>query len=168
MSTCAQILVAGESVSLYRHSDGYPQGRHGVVGDLLPFLVKFVKFRGGFDPPYLMAQLVHHLVAKEHRFWAKRARLQFAGRDRDYYESTKYIGYALLAVGDEADLAAEWVYVIQSNHLEVRKANRRGATKLVRRLAFDGTPFRLTRKRKAKVVPAVKPSPAENIRNLEI
>jgi len=47
---------------LYRHSDGYPDGEHGVVDQILPFLEQFNKDRGLGDTSYALARLTGHLT----------------------------------------------------------------------------------------------------------
>lgn len=69
MSTRAQFTVEGEDggiypVSVYKHSDGYPDGDHGVLKFLRAFTVEFFKFRG-HDPGYFMAQLLRHWAASD-------------------------------------------------------------------------------------------------------
>lgn len=55
MSTRAQVHIEGLSVSLYRHSDGYPESEHGVLAWLVPFVADFKK-RRGWDPQYMLAR----------------------------------------------------------------------------------------------------------------
>ena len=61
MSTRCHIIVEdpehGDKTILYRHSDGYPDGEHGVLASLVPFVARFVKHRG-FDACYLGAQIM--------------------------------------------------------------------------------------------------------------
>lgn len=59
MGTRAIIKVVGSDVELYRHSDGYPEGKHGVLALLQPFVDKFRAERGD-DAAYFMARLVQH------------------------------------------------------------------------------------------------------------
>lgn len=65
MSTRSQIRIKGnEPVLVYRHSDGYPgnieREECGVVPDVMPFCLTFIKERG-WDPEYLTACLVVYL-----------------------------------------------------------------------------------------------------------
>lgn len=61
MSTRCHIIVEdpqqGDETILYRHSDGYPQGPHGVLATLVPFVARFMKYRG-WDACYLGAQIM--------------------------------------------------------------------------------------------------------------
>lgn len=59
MGTHAFITVKGLSAGLYRHSDGYPDGPHGVLSSLAPFVAHFKKYRGD-DPEYFLARLVEN------------------------------------------------------------------------------------------------------------
>jgi len=64
MSTRAQIQVEGSKVLVYKHHDGYPDGRHGVLAWLEPFARDFVK-RRGFVVDYMTARIVVHGVAQD-------------------------------------------------------------------------------------------------------
>jgi len=61
MSTRCHIIIEdpryGDRTILYRHSDGYPEGEHGVLASLAPFVARFMKHRG-WDPEYLAAQII--------------------------------------------------------------------------------------------------------------
>lgn len=61
MSTRCHIIVEDqkydERTILYRHSDGYPDGKHGVLATLVPFVARFIKHRG-FDACYMGAQIM--------------------------------------------------------------------------------------------------------------
>ncbi len=46
----------------YRHSDGYPDSKHGVVEQLLPFLKRFHADRGLSDAEYAAARSLAHLI----------------------------------------------------------------------------------------------------------
>lgn len=47
------------SALIYRHWDGYPQG---VLPEILPYCVRFEKYRGVADTEYLAARLLWHLI----------------------------------------------------------------------------------------------------------
>ena len=49
-------------VLLYKHSDGYPNGKAGVLYHIKPFLKAFKKSRGLNDCEYAAAWLLHHLI----------------------------------------------------------------------------------------------------------
>lgn len=63
MSTRAFITIKGLKAGLYRHSDGYPKGEHGVMASLRPLVDVFRKERGN-DPQYFMAQLTAQQVTQ--------------------------------------------------------------------------------------------------------
>ena len=75
MSTRSQILVTRRNYDfanlsnrfdeplIYRHSDGYPEGEHGVIAFLKPFCETFINIRG-FDDSYLAARLIQHMCNK--------------------------------------------------------------------------------------------------------
>lgn len=46
---------------LYRHSDGYPDGEHGVLAAIVPFCKFYHKARGMNDTEYLAARLLQYL-----------------------------------------------------------------------------------------------------------
>ncbi len=122
MSTRCQIIVEGCSAVLYRHSDGYPDGPSGVLADLLPLVKRFRAVRGD-DPDYLCAQILHGMVAAHHR-WANKAKKDWAKRGDKFSEECRYIGYGVEALegGLHGDL--EYLYIVKSDHVEVRGVNR--------------------------------------------
>ena len=61
MSTRCQIMIEGMKPTIYRHSDGYPDGEYGVIAAIKPFLKKFMALRGD-DPEYMLARLLQHLT----------------------------------------------------------------------------------------------------------
>jgi len=146
MSTRCQILVDGHSASIYRHSDGYPDG---VLHDLLPLVREFTAVRGN-DPEYLSAQIVHHLVARHRR---EIAQLKKGYKDRGETmgrlgDELPYLGYGVEGFsgtfhGDEA-----YIYVVKQDHVEVREtvggfgvsadSATLANTKVIRRVGFDG------------------------------
>ncbi len=72
MSTRAQICIKKDTpgfsdtggIYIYKHCDGYPEGEHGVLKILKPFVEKFVKSRGD-DPEYLLCQIVREFARKD-------------------------------------------------------------------------------------------------------
>lgn len=61
MSTRCQIKLKTDDSStntiyVYRHHDGYPEGPHGVLSLLHPLVESFIKSRG-FDESYLLARI---------------------------------------------------------------------------------------------------------------
>ncbi len=85
MSTRCHIIVEdkefGTNTILYRHSDGYPDGPHGVLASLVPFVVRFLKNRG-WDSCYLGA----HIMADQIRV-ARESRRAYYQRCIDRAES---------------------------------------------------------------------------------
>ena len=57
MSTRAQIQVEGSKVLVYKHNDGYPDGKHGVLAWLTPFVMNFMRLRG-FQEDYMTARIL--------------------------------------------------------------------------------------------------------------
>jgi len=61
MSTRTQITVEGQTVKLYCHHDGYPEG---ILPDLLPFVSWFIK-ECGFQEDYMMARLTQRMTGDD-------------------------------------------------------------------------------------------------------
>ena len=86
MSTRCQTKIEGTDLLVYRHCDGYPSS---MLKVLLPFVESFMKYRG-HDPEYMVAQLVHMLIAdceKDMEQFYK----DFPGKER----TPSYTGYGV-------------------------------------------------------------------------
>jgi hypothetical protein len=125
MSTRCQILVEGSDVLVYRHSDGYPDGPHGVLKALKPIVANFIKWRG-FDECYMPAHISSALIV-EHQKWCDMAirRCKREGQDYRHYESAKYLGHGLDGYNAETGAGLhgdiEFLYVVKKNGtIEVR------------------------------------------------
>ena len=57
MSTRCMIGYEGQGALIYRHSDGYPDGEHGVLATLIPFRDHFFKLRHDAGE-YFLARLL--------------------------------------------------------------------------------------------------------------
>jgi hypothetical protein len=74
MSTRAQICIKRDTpgfketggIYIYKHCDGYPEGEHGVLRILKPFVERFVKARGN-EPDYLLCQIVREFAYADPR-----------------------------------------------------------------------------------------------------
>lgn len=68
MSTRAQIKFKDSefNIHIYKHSDGYPEGKHGVLAILAPFVEKFFENRGN-DECYFLAQFIRHTAVAEYQ-----------------------------------------------------------------------------------------------------
>ena len=64
MSTRCQIGVNGNDCLIYKHSDGYPGGEHGVLEVLAPAARTFADKRGN-DPEYALAQIMRAFARKD-------------------------------------------------------------------------------------------------------
>ena len=109
MSTRSQIGIYENSASIekptsiiYRHSDGYPEGKNGVIAVLMPFLKDFKSQRGD-DTEYLAAQLVHRLIEKDKNHAIS------AGY---YNKDSKYLGYG---ISNNIHSDIEYYYAIYPN-----------------------------------------------------
>ena len=59
-------VLVPPDILLYRHSDGYPNGAHGVVATLMPIIWDFLRKRGFWDMQYLAAYVVAQFLGEEH------------------------------------------------------------------------------------------------------
>jgi len=93
MSTRCHIIVedpsSGDKTILYRHSDGYPNGEHGVLASLVPFVARFMKHRG-WDPCYLGAQIVCDQINRSREYMRK---YHLDAIDRFNFEGKGNAGY---------------------------------------------------------------------------
>lgn len=93
MSTRCHIIVEDPEwsfkVILYRHSDGYPDGMHGVLASLSPFVARFMQHRG-WDPEYLAAHILVDQIQryKDHRrkFHIKMLETREASNSQDFHK----------------------------------------------------------------------------------
>ena len=143
MSTPCQILVDGHTASVYRHWDGDPDS---VLPDLLPLVKKFTAVQG-FDPEYLTAQIVHHLIARRRR---QVSRLKKYYKDRGQSmgrlgDELPYLGYGVEGFNGAFHGDEEYIYVVKQDHVEVRKTVRGfgesanlANTNSIRSVSFDG------------------------------
>ncbi len=93
MSTRSQLYVKGSDVVLYRHSDGYPEGKGGVLACILPFLAEFSKHRN--DPFYCSAQLLGYLIKatdKVHNHLARWRKKHRADTNEEDYRGNYFLG----------------------------------------------------------------------------
>jgi len=99
MSTRCQIGIyerdsqpmAEPTVLMYRHSDGYPDGPHGVPYGILPFLKRFSDERGLTDVEYLPAWLMFHLI---HHSTESMARWN-SGKDYGAPDGMDFLGHGI-------------------------------------------------------------------------
>ncbi len=69
MSTRAQIKYKDSEfdIHVYKHSDGYPDGPHGVLKTLVPFVEQFKTQRGLSDEAYFLAQLIRRFAIQAYK-----------------------------------------------------------------------------------------------------
>lgn len=127
MGTRAQFTIEDETggiypITVYKHSDGYPDGEYGVLKFLRAFTVEFFKFRG-HDPGYFMAQLLRHWAASD---LAKG--LTLGGIEREYAEKSPYAAgykqgeYLSWSVETQIHCDVEYLYhVTKHGTIEVRQ-----------------------------------------------
>jgi len=138
MSTRCQIFIVDEReghgnindpcVMIYRHSDGYPEGKCGVVAALVEFLPKFMKHRG-WDTEYMGAQLIASMIQgdKDYMIDMYQRRMDKAAKGSDdavYYkkrlqeakEEVDFLGYG---ISREIHGDIEYAYVITRKGVRV-------------------------------------------------
>ena len=112
MSTECNICVYDEKdipVSLiYVHSDGYPEGKNGILNVLVPLVTDFIKVRGFYDPSYLAAQLVYALIYNTNQ----------EAISENYFDNSKYTG---VGMSREVGNYIEYFYKVHKNKIEVLK-----------------------------------------------
>lgn len=106
MSTRCQIIVAGHDAIIYRHSDGYPNGEHGVLASLVPLVKTFMEYRGA-DPFYLTAHIVADQIRRHIDACDKRDALE-GGFKSDY----RFLGFGVEAYNDVLHGDIEYLYVV--------------------------------------------------------
>jgi len=112
MSTRCQIVVEGSNVVIYRHGDGYPEGKNGVVAALKKIVPQFVAARG-FDEVYMPAHIVSSMIVDHHKTFGADSPYHFLGFGIEGYENPNS-GFAL-----HGDI--EFLYVVKKNGtIEVR------------------------------------------------
>ena len=68
MPTRCQIVISktngikGKPVMIYKHHDGYPNSKYGVIANIMPFLEKFKAGRGLNDIESVTARLLQYLT----------------------------------------------------------------------------------------------------------
>ena len=110
MSTRCQIQIEGEPIKIYKHCDGYPNGEHGVLATLQPF-VDFFLAKRGWDSEYLLAQIVREFARADAADMVER--LESEEGDRygfaDMYRTTGW-GLGLEYHGD-----IEYLYTVKKD-----------------------------------------------------
>lgn len=100
MSTRCHVLVEGSSALIYRHSDGYPFGRNGVLSVLVPLVKDFMSNRG-YDPEYLSAHILTELVMDfrycRERFYARMKRAGHGESNDSYRNTSRYLSFGVEA-----------------------------------------------------------------------
>jgi len=130
MSTRCQIKVEGSDVYVYRHSDGYPDGEHGVIAALKPLCEEFLKYRG-WDEEYLPAHIVSGFIVA----YVAHMRERYEDKDFPLYadmtpeqkeeriNQSKFLGHG---VDTEMHGDIEYLYVVTREGIEVRHVGRFG------------------------------------------
>lgn len=174
MSTRCQIVIADAGLVIRRHGDGYPDGEHGVLAALIPLVARFKKYRG-WDPNSLAAHVVHRMVEAYHATLRAHNRLDL---------STEFISFGVSRLDEGLYGDLDYVYVVHADLIEVRRPTADPSlgnfgladTRLLRRVALDGTKPRLAKKRRAELAafaagppaPAAAPPPPVYTRSLEL
>jgi len=125
MSTRCQIQVEGNPVYLYRHSDGYPGTKNGVVAALKPICEEFLKWRG-WDEEYMIAHLCAKLIAdyQAHNeetyrepgsYWSTKSEEDLQA----HINRGKFLGHGLCT---ELHGDIEYLYVVTREGIEIRRS----------------------------------------------
>jgi len=122
-------LVNGHNIILYRHSDGYPDGPHGVLATLVPFVARFMKHRG-WDPMYLAAQImcdqINHYRESLRKFHRESAADERAGASRTFHEQrltevdNDFLGFG---ISNEIHGDVEFIYRVTQLGVHVEHPN---------------------------------------------
>lgn len=149
MSTRCQVLVEGSDVVIYRHSDGYPEEKAGVLASLLPLVKDFMASRGA-DPFYLTAHIIARFI-QEHFEWFEAFKKEARNQDHPPYDEHKWLGYGVEAWAGQFHGDVEYVYVVKPDHVEVRTMGLGEPTlentKVIKRVKFDGKAYRVSKKK---------------------
>lgn len=90
------------TVLIYSHSDGYPDGKNGMLNILIPLIKDFIKNRGYYDAMFLSSQIVYKLIENS--------------RNQYYFEDeNKYSGFGI----SQNIVAIEYFYKITEFGIEV-------------------------------------------------
>lgn len=109
-------------VLLYRHYDGYPgtpDGEYGVLADIVPFLVKWVKVRGICNTEYCGARLLHYLCSKYDQAMLGRPyedHFDFLDNIVDKYSNAAVLGHGIFK---HIQWPIDYFYKIYPNAIEI-------------------------------------------------
>jgi hypothetical protein len=124
MSTRCMIKVAGHEPVIYKHSDGYPDGKPGVLATLTPFLKKFFKYRPADDGAYLLARILDAFMQDDRKYRAAFERSHTplttltAREKRENREERETTGYGIEPEMNHSDI--EWFYVVDMEDRKVQ------------------------------------------------
>jgi hypothetical protein len=105
MGTRAIIKVKGSEVEMYRHSDGYPEGEHGVLAFLTPLVADFMADRG-YDPSYFVARMVQAACNQY---------------DANGYTDSKYLGFGCYSKQEKMrDIAYTYTVDLETGKIVVK------------------------------------------------
>lgn len=99
MSTRCQIKIkdskeknyADGNIHIYKHCDGYP---HDVLPLLVPFVKRFFKERG-FDPSYLLCQIVRAFAVRDFKEAQQDKNKPLNKKGTNFLYSQDYVGWGL-------------------------------------------------------------------------
>lgn len=116
---------------LYRHSDGYPDTKHGVLEAIVPFLEWFSKSRGIDDIEYCSARLLQFLCNRYDRHNVEFRREQVAnnnvpvlprvieGYKKEADEIEKWTGTLGYGISNQIHGDIDYFYAVRPQSLEV-------------------------------------------------
>jgi hypothetical protein len=139
MSTRCHIIVEcpewKTQTILYRHSDGYPEGQHGVLASLVPFVKRFMENRG-WDPCYLPAQIladqIHQSREYMRRHYQESADEAKSTDMKDYYlkrlaeSENDFLGFG---ISDQIHGDVEFIYRVTPAGIFVERPDGKKLTR---------------------------------------
>jgi hypothetical protein len=133
MSTRCHIIIEDEynKVILYRHSDGYPNGEHGVLASLVPFIQRFMKHRG-WEVEYLAAQLICDQINRAREYSRKLYEERAATDPEDGYWQARlaevdddFLGFG---ISNEIHVDVEYIYHVTKDQIQVQDGEGKNLT----------------------------------------
>lgn len=128
MSTRAQIKVDGiDNVYVYKHSDGYPDGEHGVLAWLVPYVTKFLNNRG-WDDEFLLARIMYEGMKIDE---AAQAEYRSSNNSKLNTRLNAIYDFTGWGIGPEIHGDTEYLYVVKEDSIEVQHCYEDKTDKIV-------------------------------------
>lgn len=117
MATRCHIIVGDYNAMIYRHSDGYPNGRAGVLFMLKPLVKKFMQGRGFLDAEYLTAHIAHRCIeiVQRDRAGNRKHYKETTGKVPEYLDGPDFLGIGIQPFTKYFQGDVAYVYKIVQN-----------------------------------------------------